>query len=48
MATAEIKTSLGVISISEQVLAIIARDTALQINEVMSCLLYTSDAADEL
>lgn len=36
MSTAEIKTSLGVISISEQVLAIIARDTALQINEVMS------------
>ena len=36
MAAAEIKTSLGVISISEQVLAIIARDTALQINEVMS------------
>lgn len=31
MATAEIKTSLGVISISEQVLAIIARDTALQL-----------------
>lgn len=36
MAAAEIKTSLGVISISEQVLVTIARDTALQINEVMS------------
>ena len=36
MAAAEIKTSLGIISISEQVLATIARDTALQINEVMS------------
>ena len=36
MAAAEIKTSLGIINISEQVLATIARDTALQINEVMS------------
>ena len=31
MAAAEIKTSLGIISISEQVLATIARDTALHI-----------------
>lgn len=36
MGTAEIRTALGTVSISEHVLAIIARDTALQIDGVVS------------
>lgn len=36
METAEIKTELGIISISDQVMATIARDTALRIEGIVS------------
>ena len=44
MATAEIKTSLGIISISEQVLATIARDTALRYSHGISSVIGDGDA----